>query len=504
MDQGFINKQMSDEQSDYTGKLSGLFIAPNSGNFAFAVCSNDAAELYLSTSADPSGKVMVASSSSACDKPSSYDSPVELVEGENYWIEAVHIQRDSVASNATNFLQISLLQYNTFLTTDTLSLARNENQGLYVKETRVLEKQKITVEGVSEITWMHNGVASQAPAYDTSEWADNLKTMFQWQCTSSQTSFKLSNDCEDPDTKWDGQGGDYWSNGAVEAYCGNSALWKPWTLFNRNCNWNQPCLDIMGDSKMFCFAYKGTAFYGGIDMLIRFDTTSWQQWQTWVNIPVTLDDAKDDWKYKCVDLEAGFLENAPQWVMNNYREGGNLLLRRLAIPHTNNARKEGWLDELTFGRKENTIERIAPAFVNTGIKMEDINVTATADGAEIEFNPYTCQAADETMSLLGVMGATIEEMTTSATGMDLMIEQTEFLKTADKATFVVGGGKVTVERLSKESPKMDGSFSLSWNGMTVDNIPPYVEWFKLQEIFENEFGLMGVEVSCTLNHIFDH
>ena len=82
MDQGFINKQMSDEQSDYTGKLSGLFIAPNSGNFGFAVCSNDAAELYLSTSADPSGKVMVASSSSACDKPSSYDSPVELVEGE--------------------------------------------------------------------------------------------------------------------------------------------------------------------------------------------------------------------------------------------------------------------------------------------------------------------------------------------------------------------------------------------------------------------------------------
>merc|ERR1712013_408365 len=128
VDQGFINKQMSDEQSDYTGKLSGLFIAPNSGNFGFAVCSNDAAELYLSTSADPSGKVMVASSSSACDKPSSYDSPVELVEGENYWIEAVHIQRDSVASNATNFLQISLLQYNTFLTTDTLSLARNENQ----------------------------------------------------------------------------------------------------------------------------------------------------------------------------------------------------------------------------------------------------------------------------------------------------------------------------------------------------------------------------------------
>ena len=37
VDQGFINKQMSDEQSDYTGKLSGLFIAPNSGNFSFGV-----------------------------------------------------------------------------------------------------------------------------------------------------------------------------------------------------------------------------------------------------------------------------------------------------------------------------------------------------------------------------------------------------------------------------------------------------------------------------------
>ena len=43
--------------------------------------------------------------------------------------------------------------------------------------------------------------------------------------------------------------------------------------------------------------------------------------------------------------------------------------------------------------------------------MEDITVNATADGAEIEFNPYTCQTEEETFSLMGVVGGTIDEMT---------------------------------------------------------------------------------------------
>ena len=40
VDQGFIDSQMSTEESDYTGKLSGLFIAPNTGNSAERIRGN--------------------------------------------------------------------------------------------------------------------------------------------------------------------------------------------------------------------------------------------------------------------------------------------------------------------------------------------------------------------------------------------------------------------------------------------------------------------------------
>ena len=88
-----------------------------------------------------------------------------------------------------NFLfsvQISLRQYNTELVKEDLDLAINEAQGLYLRESRVLERQKVTVQGMAgELTLTHNGVPAQAPvsAVDFSGWADNLDTLLQWQCT---------------------------------------------------------------------------------------------------------------------------------------------------------------------------------------------------------------------------------------------------------------------------------------------------------------------------------
>ena len=502
VDQGFIETQMSAEESDYTGKLSGLFIAPTTGNFSFAVCANDAAELYLGTTSEPSTKALVASQETKCPEhtPETYGDKIELVEGETYYIEAVHIHRDSVASNTTNFLQISFLQSNTFLTEKDLTLASSEYQGFWVQETRVLEKQKITFEGISgaELTLTHNGIPSQSPVYsdDFSDWAENVDTMFQWQCTKSQNRFKLVNDMEDPDYKFDGQGGQYWSYGInSEPFCGKTVLSKPYGLLRLSGNWDQPGLEISSEAKFFCFAHKGTAFYNGIDIYVQYQTTHWQTWRSWVNVPVEgLGESKDEWTYQCIDMEEAFLNNKASWITHWYREGSPVQLLHLNIAHDTNTRKDGFLDELSFGSKENTIERIAPAFASSAGRMEEVIVNSTsADSVEIEFNPYTCQTEEETFSLMGVVGGTIDEMTTAATGADLMQEQIAFLKSNDKATFSVGGGKVIVERLSKESPKMEGTFSLTLEGKTV-TAEPYIEWYNLQDIFENEFGLMGVEV----------
>ena len=134
VDQGFIDSQMSSEESDYTGRLSGLFVAPESGNFSFVVCANDAAELYLGASEDPASKTKFYGRSTSCSNNkhsmTGARDMVELVKGQNYWIEAVHVHRASVASNTTNFLQISFRQYNTVLNQEDLDAALDENQGV--------------------------------------------------------------------------------------------------------------------------------------------------------------------------------------------------------------------------------------------------------------------------------------------------------------------------------------------------------------------------------------
>ena len=77
---------MSNETFGYTGRLSGLFVAPNTGNFSFMVCSNDAAEIYFSTSADPASKVLVAHKDGPCSNGQPWKGnagdQISLVEGE--------------------------------------------------------------------------------------------------------------------------------------------------------------------------------------------------------------------------------------------------------------------------------------------------------------------------------------------------------------------------------------------------------------------------------------
>ena len=507
VDQGFINQNMDGEVSEYTGRLSGLFIAPNTGAFSFAVCSNDYAELYFGDSDDPASKSMIARKAGSCtnNKPdeSNFSDKIELIEGKAYFIEAVHIQRNAVAGNKTNFLQVSLNQYNTYLTNNDLSLATDEAQGIYMRETRTLERQKITIEGLTgaELTFTHHGKQSSVPVFsdDVSTWKSNLASMFQWKCLKSQSTFTFLQTAEDKNFKLPNQGGaDYRMYGPnYEPFCGNFVWSKPWRLFWRE-SWE--ALNARQNGKFLCFAYKGGAFYNGINIYYRFLTKNYQYWNAWITANVTLENDGKEWTYKCVNLEDAFLNSAPTWVKNNALTGGDIQIQSINFNYDVNPRKEAFLDEVSIGSKEVTIERSAPAHLSTEIRIESITVVEVEGSIEIELKPYSCQNQDETFGLLGISGAIIEEMTTSATGLDLALEQIEYLKTNDVATFIVGSGKVKVERISKESPKLSGTFSITRDGNTVSNIPANITWYGFQEVLENNFGLLGVEV---MNNYWD-
>jgi hypothetical protein len=82
----------------YAQRIRGYVTAPVSGNYTFWIASDDMAELYLSTSEDPTKKVKVASVAEWTNprewtKYSSQKSvSIALVAGKRYYIEALHLE----------------------------------------------------------------------------------------------------------------------------------------------------------------------------------------------------------------------------------------------------------------------------------------------------------------------------------------------------------------------------------------------------------------------------
>jgi hypothetical protein len=82
--------------NSYGARLSGYLCIPATGAYTFWVASNDNSELWLSTNDNPANKVKIASVTGYTNErqwtkyPTQQSSPVNLVEGQRYYIEALH------------------------------------------------------------------------------------------------------------------------------------------------------------------------------------------------------------------------------------------------------------------------------------------------------------------------------------------------------------------------------------------------------------------------------
>lgn len=80
----------------YGARVSGYVCAPATGTYTFWISSNDNSELWLSTDRDPANKVLLAYVNSFTNVrqwekfASQRSAPIELVEGQQYYIEALH------------------------------------------------------------------------------------------------------------------------------------------------------------------------------------------------------------------------------------------------------------------------------------------------------------------------------------------------------------------------------------------------------------------------------
>ncbi len=103
----------TDAGKNYATRVRGYLLPPVAGTYTFWVAGDDSCELWLSTSADPAGKVRVARVSEGGwfadyqwhKDPSQRSAPITLRAGERYYLEVLHKQSTGGDSWAVGWLQ---------------------------------------------------------------------------------------------------------------------------------------------------------------------------------------------------------------------------------------------------------------------------------------------------------------------------------------------------------------------------------------------------------------
>lgn len=80
-----------DGHDEYGARISGWFVPPVSGAWTLYLRSDDASQLFLSSDANPSNKVLIAEEPACCNAFSAHPSPpVGLSAGQSYYVEALY------------------------------------------------------------------------------------------------------------------------------------------------------------------------------------------------------------------------------------------------------------------------------------------------------------------------------------------------------------------------------------------------------------------------------
>ena len=118
------------ETKGFTGRLSGLFVAPYTGKMSFYLRASDAATLYLSTDSDPANKVAIVTHTgevTSASKSNPHSDPVELVKGEALWsgksdVDQLYLIRKNLGDLIPRHMQIFKVSFTSHLTPRTSHL----------------------------------------------------------------------------------------------------------------------------------------------------------------------------------------------------------------------------------------------------------------------------------------------------------------------------------------------------------------------------------------------
>ena len=487
MDGSSVEGPYFNETNGFTAKLSGYFIAPYTGSITFYLESSDGATLSLSTDSDPANKVQIVENTSG---DTGNSDPIDLVEGEAYYIEAVHVQLASSA--AENLLKISLWEHVTQWHSSQTSLAKDERQALYFQYDRVFETQSISFTGMSgDVTFTHAGKKAKAAVSTSSDagWAETFTNMLTYSCTYLNTAIRIKQDYEDPDDKLPGSGGKY--QDSVQAYCGARALENQERITH---SYSKDDDEINAKkTPWLCFAAMGTSYLGRVSLRVLWQDNNDNDRSDWLHFN-NIWEPSDSWSHQCIDMKSSISNANVSWIASQMSTKSDMDIQDIML-NTGSKTDNYYIDEVTFSASEVEIERKNPSLHNDNVMVNSASVAVTEDGAyDVSIVPWTCNPQEDDFELFGVDGATIVGLDTSSmTPQEAYEAQQNYLRTMDSATFTSaawGSGTVKVERTSRGTRAVTGTFSLTYGGQTID-LPAYPTDKTLASTLES-FGMVGV------------
>lgn len=465
---------MFNETNGYVGRLSGFFVAPYSGQFQFSLAASDHAALYLSNTSPPNSTYMIHNENGYnTDQIGQKSDPIQLEEGQFYFIAVVHHQRST--SSAKNYVRIGLSSPTTGLTNDQTSWSVPEEQTIFLKESKRDEIQTVTVNGTISNTFHFtlNGIKTDV-LFDLTDpegnWPDQFEKMMFPKCRYSTDYLDdvvfITSD-GDENGKLNGQQG-WVRNYNIEAYCGKGVVQDAYIHFR------QAQVEIRTYPHL-CFAYNGAGLTGTASVNIEYYHATQQNYKTtWFQFTDELEGTEDGpWGYGCWNILEMFDEANP----NLRNPAKQIYINRLDIHYSWSEFGHSYIDELRFSKESIEIFR-EPILPFPSFMPNKIDVKSGEEyDYELRFSQYSCPS--ERFPLLGVESGTPGN---NCTLMEINSNDPMLIKdylshvNSTNATFYCTdwpqNTSITIKRDTQMSLAMQGSYSMTFKNQTV-NVPIY-------------------------------
>ena len=494
LDGSTVSGPYFNETNGFTARLSGYFVAPYTGQISFYLLTSDQAKLYLSTDEDPDNKVEIVSHNAPVSEmkvASPNSEAIDIVEGNNYYIEAVHVQGSSAAEE--NNLQVAFWEHKTIYHKKQTTKAQDERQRFFMEYSRKFETQSLTFDNITEdieITFTHKGISKSSVSLASASQMSNIFTdLISYSCEYQNTASQYKNNFENG--KWlSGQWGTVKED--VQAYCGKKALENQGRVMH---TYDESVNNINADrTPWFCFAAMGTSYNGNVQLLVLWTDDNNNPRRDWLVVHNVWQPA-DDWSYSCLNM----YDSVKNETISHLRPKQNTKIEIQDIRlNTGSIKGSYYMDEMTISAAMVEIVRKAPALATLDVLIKEVNVAGgESEGTyDVEIIPWSCNSEESDFSLFGIKDAEIVGLDTSSmTPTEKWNAEQWHLKTMDSVTYSStewGSGTITVARKVRGSRATTGSFDLSYGGKTV-TLPPYPTDKSLASALE-AFGMIGATV----------